>query len=76
MAKSEPTPSTPSTRLTARRSLFAGAAGAGALAAAAVVLPQTSKPAAVAVATDRSPDPDGGYQVTPHVLRYYQTAKV
>jgi hypothetical protein len=73
MAKSEPTPSA---RLAARRSLFAGAAGVGALAAAAVVLPQTPKPAAVSVANDRSPDPDGGYQLTPHVLRYYQTAKV
>ena len=73
MAKSEPTPSA---RLAARRSLFAGAAGVGALAAAAVVLPQTSKPAAVAVAKVRSPEPDGGYQVTQHVLRYYQTAKV
>ena len=73
MTKPEPTPST---RLTARRSLFAGAAGVGALAAAAVVLPEIQTPAAVAVASDRSLDPNGGYQVTPHVLRYYQSAKV
>lgn len=73
MNKPEPTPST---RLTARRSLFAGAAGVGALAAAAVALPEINQPAALAVARDRSPDPNGGYQVTHHVLRYYQTAKV
>ncbi len=58
-----------------RRTLFAGAGTVGALAAAAAVLPKvvapvpTLLPAAVTAA-------DSGYQLTEHVQRYYQTARV
>ncbi len=60
-----------------RRRVFAGAGGIGALAAAAAALP-TAKPAVEAqtASTPATPDADGRYQVTQHVLRYYQTAKV
>ena len=64
-------------RLT-RRHALAGAGTAGALAAAAVALPlvpaaQTASPSS---ATGNGSDDQGRYQVTQHVLRYYQTAKV
>jgi hypothetical protein len=59
-----------------RRTIFAGAGTAGALAAAAAVLPKaTAEPAPVAAAGPAEAD-KGGYQVTQHVLRYYQTARV
>jgi hypothetical protein len=60
-----------------RRLVFAGAGSAGALAAAAVALPLV-KPGAAAPRADASAAlaADGRYQATPHVLRYYQTAKV
>lgn len=59
-----------------RRTVFAGAGTAGALAAVAAVLPKA--PAGPEpVAAGEQPDADkGGYQVTQHVLRYYQTARV
>lgn len=65
---------TPDTRLTRRR-VFAGAGTAGALAAAAAVLP-LDKPTALAASAAPPSDADGRYQLTQHVLRYYQTAKV
>ena len=59
-----------------RRTLFAGAGTAGALAAVAAVLPKApAEPAPVATAGQPEAD-KGGYQVTPHVLRYYQTTRV
>lgn len=60
-----------------RRRLFGGAATAGALAAAAVALPAL-KPTDHVVAAAQKPMPDkgGGYQVTQHVLDYYQTTRV
>ena len=60
-----------------RRRLFAGAGTAGALAAVATVLP-LQKQAAVATdpALKSAADANGGYQLTAHVQRYYQTAKV
>lgn len=57
-----------------RRTVFAGAGVVGAAAAAAAVLPgvvQNTAPAAVA-----TPSATGGYQLTEHVQRYYQTARV
>ena len=60
-----------------RRRLFAGAGAAGALAAAVAVLPRQPEPAAAAAAEPSSePQAGGGYQLTAHVQRYYQTAKV
>ena len=58
-----------------RRHLFAGAGTAGALAAAAAVLPLQREAAPVVVAKP-APEAGGGYQLTAHVQRYYQTAKV
>ena len=67
---------TKSTQLS-RRSMFAGAGAAGALAAAAAVLPITrGAETAVAAEPKAAPDQGGGYQLTQHVLRYYQTANV
>lgn len=59
-----------------RRTLFAGAGTAGALAAAASLLPavvprQESTPQA-----NDPPPRGGGYQLTEHVKRYYQTTRV
>ena len=59
-----------------RRTVFAGAGAVGAMAAAAAMLPRAQTAATVAAAPKAKIDPDGGYQVTPHVLQYYQTTKV
>ena len=60
-----------------RRRLFAGAGTAGALAAVATVLPLQREAAVAAVAAPKpAPEAGGGYQLTAHVQRYYQTAKV
>ncbi|MBL0088207.1 MAG: formate dehydrogenase [Ideonella sp.] len=60
-----------------RRRLFAGAGTAGALAAAAAVLPLSKAPQTDALAEPKpAPEQGGGYQLTDHVKRYYQTAKV
>ena len=70
MSKTESTP-------LSRRRLFVGAGTAGALAAAAAVLPRQSSVLPVeAVALKPAPAAGGGYQLTAHVQRYYQTAKV
>jgi len=59
-----------------RRRLFAGAGTAGALASVAAVLPlQHAAPVAQA-SPKPAPEAGGGYQLTAHVQRYYQTAKV
>lgn len=58
-----------------RRTVFAGVGVAGAAAAAAAVLPGAVRPAAPVAAA--APQPAGsGYQLTEHVKRYYQTARV
>lgn len=64
-----------------RRLLFGGAGTAGALAAAAVLLPKSvspvaSTPSATAALPGGTAAGDGGYQLTEHVQRYYQTARV
>ena len=68
-------PASPDNAALSRRRLFAGAGGAGALAAVAAVLPigKTEAPAAVVARADAN---EGGYQLTEHVKRYYQTARV
>jgi len=59
-----------------RRRVFAGAGTVGALAAAAAVLP-LGKPAVQAATEPKAaPDTTGGYQLTEHVKRYYETTKV
>lgn len=62
-----------------RRTVFAGAGGVGALAAVAAVLPLANTAPASEATADARPaqdDADGRYQLTAHVQRYYQTAKV
>jgi hypothetical protein len=60
-----------------RRSLFAGAATVGAVAAVASVLPKVA-PALAAPAQAALPKPErgGGYTLSEHVKRYYQTTRV
>ena len=70
--KSSPTPAT---NALSRRRLFAGAGAVGAVAAAATVLP-LAKIAAPALAQSLPAAKDAGYQLTEHVQRYYQTARV
>jgi cysteine synthase len=60
-----------------RRNVVAGAGTAGALAAAAAVLPvKPPAPQAVATKGAGASEPKEGYQLTPHVLRYYETTRV
>jgi hypothetical protein len=60
-----------------RRTLLAGAGTAGALAAAAVVLP-TAQPAALPqqAAAQPAPDTAAGYRLTEHVKRYYASTRI
>jgi hypothetical protein len=71
-----PQPAAPASPVSRRR-LFAGAGTAGALAAAAAVLPlaPTAEPT-VAAEPRPAPEAGGGYQLTAHVQHYYRTAKV
>jgi hypothetical protein len=58
-----------------RRVVFAGAGVAGAMAAAASMLPRA--PQVVAAAAPKAlPPQSAGYQASAHVLRYYDSAKV
>ena len=57
-----------------RRRVFAGVGAVGALAAVAAVLPKGQTPGAATGTAE--PSKSAGYQVTEHVLRYYQTARV
>ena len=60
-----------------RRSLFAGAATVGAVAAAASMLPTVVKnnlPAAAPAMP--KPERGGGYSLSEHVQRYYKTTRV
>lgn len=66
----------PSAQPVSRRRLFAGAGAAGALAATAALLPQAEQAPAALAQAKRAPQAGGGYQLTAHVQRYYQTAKV
>lgn len=59
-----------------RRRVFAGVGTAGALAGAAALLPRVEVAPPVAEAPKPAPEAGGGYQLTEHVMRYYQTAKV
>ena len=59
-----------------RRGLILGAGVAGAAAIAATALPLAPAPVAPAVAGSAAAAEKGGYQVTQHVLRYYQTTRI
>lgn len=59
-----------------RRGLLIGAGAAGAAVLAAKALPGTAPAVSTAtVAAKKVVDTSGGYQVTDHVLRYYETAR-
>ncbi len=59
-----------------RRTMFAGAGTVAALAAAAAALPLARGTATAAAPVAKEPDKGDGYQVTAHVLQYYQTARI
>ena len=60
-----------------RRSLFAGAATVGAVAAVSSVLPRAIQaPAAPEAAALPKPERGGGYTLSEHVQRYYKTTRV
>lgn len=59
-----------------RRTLFAGAATTGALAAVATVLPGAQDAQPIAAAAPKAPpEKGGGYALSEHVKRYYQTTR-
>ena len=60
-----------------RRTLFAGAGTAGALAAAASLVPAAREVAPAPEATKAEPPArGGGYALTEHVKRYYKTTRL
>ncbi len=59
-----------------RRQLFAGAGTAGAVAAAASLLPGAVQQPVAAPETREPPARGGGYQLTDHVKRYYKSTLV
>jgi hypothetical protein len=65
----------PAASALSRRTVFAGAGTLGALAAAAALLPKAAPPVLAALPA-AAKAADGGYQLTEHVQRYYQTARV
>jgi hypothetical protein len=67
-------PSTPSQL--SRRTLFAGAGAAGALAAAVSVLPSVKALPEAAALPRPKPEKGGGYALSEHVKHYYQTTRV
>lgn len=68
-------PSSNSPRLS-RRVLFAGAGTAGAVAAVTAVLPVAPSQAPAAEAKRQPPERGGGYVLSEHVKRYYQTTRI
>lgn len=58
-----------------RRTLFAGAGTASALAAVATVLPRVVEPEAPSPELKPAPERGGGYQLTDHVRQYYKTTR-
>lgn len=59
-----------------RRNLFAGAGTAGAVAAVASLVPAAKSAAPLDVQPKAAPAKGGGYALTEHVKRYYQTTRV
>ena len=58
-----------------RRGLLWGAGAAGAAVVAAKVLPGAAPAAAGVPAVQAAKEATAGYQLTPHVRRYYETAR-
>lgn len=63
-------------RTVSRRTLFAGAGTAGALAAAASLLPAARELPAPSAQTQEPPAKGGGYHLSAHVRQYYKTTLV
>ncbi len=63
-------------RALSRRTLFAGAGTAGALAAAATVLPAMREPAPATSVSQEPPAKGGGYQLSERVRQYYKTTRI
>jgi hypothetical protein len=59
-----------------RRTLFAGASTAGALAATAALLPRAQVAEPVAVKPRPAPEKGGGYSLSDHVKQYYKTTLI
>ena len=60
-----------------RRTLFAGASTVGALAAVASLLPSARELATPAASLPRpAPEKGGGYSLSAHVKKYYQTTLI
>jgi hypothetical protein len=59
-----------------RRQAVAGAGAVGALAAAAAALPLARREPGDGVAAAPQREAKAGYQVTQHVLRYYETTRI
>lgn len=59
-----------------RRGILVGAGVAGAAAVAVTAIPQAARAPAAAAAPQTPPEQGGGYRLSEHVMRYYQTAKV
>ena len=59
-----------------RRTLFAGATGVGAVAAAASLLPTVREIAPQPLQPKTAPEKGGGYSLTDHVKQYYKTTLV
>ncbi len=63
-------------RALSRRTLFAGAGTAGALAAAATVLPAMREAEPATPVAKEPPARGGGYQLSEHVRQYYKTTRI
>ena len=59
-----------------RRTLFAGAGTASALAAVATVLPRVAPEQAPVAEKKAPPERGGGYELTEHVKHYYRTTLI
>lgn len=59
-----------------RRTLFAGAGTAGAVAAVASLLPAVQPVEQTSKELKPAPEKGGGYQLTEHVKQYYQTTRL
>lgn len=59
-----------------RRGFFMGATAAGAAVAAVTAMPGISSPSVEVNKLPPAPENGGGYSLSEHVKRYYQTARV
>ena len=59
-----------------RRTLFAGAGTAGAVAAVASVMPVVQAPESAAIEPKPAPERGGGYTLSEHVKHYYRTPRL